>query len=179
MSFLLFLFVLYWLPTIILNQGYSVAETGVIGSSRQVVTVLFGALLGWCMDRAGVSRVLVFCYLSATLLFFCTAGVSALPVALGLLLLALSALSAGLSGSMVYVSSFYAPAVRATALGWLHGVARVVGGSLGTYVGGVLVGAGWTQPQLATFIGCAAAIGAAALIATRYARFQGVQGVGA
>lgn len=179
MSFLVVNFAAYWLPTIILNQGYSVEQTGAIGSSRQILTVLLGILLGWGMDRAGVSRVLVFCYLSATLLFFCVAGASALPVALGLLLLALSMLSAGLSGSMVYVTGFYAPEVRATALGRLHGVARVVGGSVGTYVGGVLVGKGWTQAQLATVIGCAAAIGAAALIATRYARIRAGQGAGA
>ena len=55
--------------------------------------------------------------------------------------------------------------MRATALGWVQGLSRVVGGSIGTYMGGVLLGAGWTQQQLSMAAGLAAAIGLTALAA--------------
>jgi hypothetical protein len=41
----------------------------------------------------------------------------------------------------------------------------VAGGSVGTYMGGVLLGAGWSQQQLATIAGLAAVIGLGALVA--------------
>jgi hypothetical protein len=45
------------------------------------------------------------------------------------------------------------------------GISRVAGGSIGSYMGGVLLGAGWTQQHLATAAGLAAAAGLIALVA--------------
>jgi hypothetical protein len=47
----------------------------------------------------------------------------------------------------------------------VQGVARLVGGSIGTSIGGVLVAAGWTQRQLALGIGCVALVGLSSLLA--------------
>ena len=159
-------FAAYWLPTVIVNQGYSVRDTGFIGSGRQLLTVLTSFAVGWSMDRAGFGRVLAVVYVLATVLFFGIGGMDAWPVlALGTLLLGMTLFSAGTSGSLALISSVYPSEQRATALGWVQGVARLVGGGIGTSIGGVLVGAGWSQRQLAIGIGCVAVVCLAALLA--------------
>jgi len=166
MSSLVVNFAAYWLPTVIVNQGYSVRDTGFIGSGRQLLTVLAGFAVGWGMDRLGFGRVLVLCYALATVLFLVIVGLDALPVlALGTLLLGMTLFSAGTSGSLALISSVYPVEQRATALGWVQGVARLVGGSIGTSIGGVLVGTGWTQRQLAIGLGCVALVGLSSLLA--------------
>jgi AAHS family 4-hydroxybenzoate transporter-like MFS transporter len=167
MSYVVVNFLAYWLPTIMLNAGVGVAATGFIGSGRQIFTVLLGFAVGWLMDRAGVGRVLIFCYGSAATLFFIIAAFGLPPLQeLGVLLFGVSLFSAGLSGSLVHVTSFFAPAVRATALGWLQGSGRVLGGSLGTLLGGLLIGAGWSHGQLAGALSGAAVVAAVALLLT-------------
>ena len=166
MSSLVVNFAAYWLPTVIENEGYSVRDTGLIGSSRQLLTVLTGFVVGWGMDRLGFGRVLVLCYALATVLFLAITGLDPLPVlALGILLLGMTLFSAGTSGSLALISSVYPIEQRATALGWVQGIARLVGGSIGTSIGGVVVGAGWTQRQLALGIGCVALVCVSSLLA--------------
>ena len=159
-------FAAYWLPTVIVNQGYSVRDTGFIGSGRQLLTVLVSFAVGWSMDRAGFGRALGVVYALATVLFLGITGLDGWPVlALGMLLLGMTLFSAGTSGSLALISSVYPSEQRATALGWVQGVARLVGGGIGTSIGGVLVGAGWTQRQLAIGIGCVAVVCLSALLA--------------
>jgi hypothetical protein len=118
------------------------------------------------MDRLGAGRVLAVCYAAAAVLFLSITGLSVLAaVTLGILLLGMTILSAGLSGTLALASSCYPREIRATALGWVQGTGRVVGGSIGTFGGGVLVGAGWTQRQLALVIGMTTVAGLIALIA--------------
>jgi AAHS family 4-hydroxybenzoate transporter-like MFS transporter len=164
MSYIVLNFAVYWLPTVILNEGYSFGDAGLIGSTRQLLTVALGFAVGFSMDRFGAGRVLVLCHGVAMALFFVITGIPVFAaLALGVLLAGLSVLSAGLSGLLALISASYAASVRATALGWVQGLSRVVGGSLGTYMGGVLLGAGWTQQQLSMAAALAAAIGLTAL----------------
>lgn len=166
MSYMVLNFAVYWLPTVIFNHGYSVEHTGIIGSTRQLLTVALGFVVGFCMDRLGANRVLVACHALAVLLFFVITGFGGFEaLSLVVLLVGMSVLSAGLSGLLALVSASYPAAVRATALGWVQGASRVAGGSVGTYMGGVLLGAGLTHQQLALAAGFAAAIGLAALLA--------------
>jgi MFS transporter, AAHS family, 4-hydroxybenzoate transporter len=166
MSYMVLNFAVYWLPTVILNEGYSVADAGLMGSTRQLLTVVLGFVVGFSMDRFGGNRVLVLCHALAMVLFLAISGFSTIAaLSLAVLLMGMSVLSAGLSGLLALISGTYAPRVRATALGWVQGASRVAGGSIGTYIGGVLVGAGWTQRQLATVAGLAATVGLAALVA--------------
>ena len=166
MSYTVLNFAVYWLPTVILNEGYSIGHAGLLGSTRQLLTVTLGFAVGFSMDRFGASRVLVLCHAIAMVLFLIITGLSLFAaLSLAVLLLGMSVLSAGLSGLLALISGSYAAPVRATALGWVLGLSRVAGGSVGTYMGGVLLGAGWTQQQLATIAGLAAVIGLGALVA--------------
>lgn len=164
-SYMVVNFAVYWLPTIILSQGYTVEDAGVVGSVSQTFAVLLAFLVGWLMDRAGIGRVLCFCYASAAVLFVGIAGVAHLPIAaIGLLLLGLSLLSTGISGALAFIAQAYAAEIRATALGWVLGLARLIGGSIGTLIGGILIGAGWGHADLAVSMGVSIALGAAALV---------------
>lgn len=164
-SYMVVNFAVYWLPTIILSQGYTVQDAGVVGSASQSFAVVLAFFIGWMMDRAGMGRVLCFCFVSAALLFAGIAGVDQWPfVAIGFLLLGLSFLSGGISGSLAFIASAYAADIRATALGWVLGLARLIGGSVGTLVGGFLIAAGWTHGEIALSMGIAIALGAAALV---------------
>ena len=166
MSYMVLNFAVYWLPTVIFNEGYSMADAGVIGSTRQLLTVALGFAVGFSMDRFGASRVLLACHALAMALFLVITGLSLyVALSLAVLLLGMSVLSAGLSGLLALISGSYPAPVRATALGWMLGFSRVAGGSIGTYMGGVLLGTGWTQQQLSTVAGLAAAVGLAALVA--------------
>jgi MFS transporter, AAHS family, 4-hydroxybenzoate transporter len=165
-SYMVLNFAVYWLPTVILNEGYSFSDAGFIGSTRQLLTVGLSFCVGICMDRFGGSRVLLACQATAMALLLVTSGLGAFAaLSLGVLLSGMSVLSASVSGLLALISSSYPAAVRATALGWMLGISRVAGGSIGTYMGGVLLGAGWTQQHLATAAGLAAAAGLIALVA--------------
>lgn len=165
-SYMVLNFAVYWLPTVILNEGYSFSDAGFIGSTRQLVTVGVSFFVGFLMDRFGGGRVLLACQATAMVLLLATSGLASFAaLSLGVLLSGMSVLSASVSGLLALVSGSYPAPVRATALGWVLGTSRVAGGSVGTYMGGVALGAGWTQQQLATAAGLAAAAGLTALVA--------------
>ncbi|HMA12078.1 MAG TPA: MFS transporter, partial [Steroidobacteraceae bacterium] len=133
MSYMVLNFAVYWLPTVILNEGYSLGDAGLIGSTRQLLTVALGFVVGFSMDRFGASRVLVLCHALAVLLFLSISGVSLFTaLSLAVLLVGMSVLSAGLSGLLALISGSYPTAVRATGLGWVQGLSRFAGGSIGT-----------------------------------------------
>jgi MFS transporter, AAHS family, 4-hydroxybenzoate transporter len=165
-SYMVLNFAVYWLPTVILNEGYSFSDAGFIGSTRQLVTVGLSFFVGFCMDRFGGGRVLLVCQALAMSLLLATNGLASFAaLSLGVLLSGMSVLSASVSAMLALISGSYPAPVRATALGWVLGVSRVAGGSIGTYMGGVALGAGWNQHQLAIAAGLAAAVGLIALVA--------------
>lgn len=154
----------YWLPSLLVRDGFSIEQTGLIGSGRQLVTVLAGFLVGWAMDRAGTGRVLAVVHGLAAMLFLAVSGAAGIA-ALALLLAGMTVQSAGLSGLVALVSASYDSSVRATALGWVQGIARVLGGTAGTGVGGLMIGAGWSRWSLALAMGVAALCGLGGLLA--------------
>jgi AAHS family 4-hydroxybenzoate transporter-like MFS transporter len=94
-------FAVYWIPTIILKQGYDIRAASILGPFGQTCAVFAGMFVSWLMDRLGPARVLSFCYVFSAIGFFALANVMHLPVlAIVLLLFALSLLSAGISASM-------------------------------------------------------------------------------
>ncbi|MBK9252294.1 MAG: hypothetical protein IPM70_10555 [Proteobacteria bacterium] len=108
MSYIVLNFAVYWLPTVIYNEGYSVGDAGLIGSTRQLLTVALGFVVGFTMDRLGASRVLVVCHAAAMVLFMLVGGMSIFAaLSLAVLLLGMSVLSAGLSGLLALVSASY------------------------------------------------------------------------
>jgi len=154
----------YWLPSMLVRDGLSIEQTGLIGSGRQLVTVLAGFLVGWAMDRAGTGRVLAVVHGLAAMLFLAVSGTAGIAV-LVLLLAGMTVQSAGLSGLVALVSASYESSMRATALGWVQGIARVLGGTAGTWVGGLMIGAGWSRWSLAMAMGTAALCGLGGLLA--------------
>lgn len=122
-------------------------------------------LVSWLMDRAGAGRVLSICYVCSTVGFLGLASATELPlIAFVLLMFALSLLSAGVSGGLVLTATSFEPDIRATAVGWVLGLARFIGGSAGTLAGGFIVGADWTTDSIALLVSGVVAVATVTLL---------------
>ena len=77
-----------------------------------------------------------------------------LPILSFLLLnVALTLLGVGVSGSLSLMVGLYDASVRATAIGWIYGLARFIGGNAGALAGGFIIGANWTSSNIALVVG--------------------------
>ncbi len=165
LGYLVINFAVYWQPTLILSLGHSIRFASTFGASTQVLALVTGSLAGWLMDRHGSGRVLLSgCALSASMF------VAAWPLNQGLLqpalyLLGMSLLSASVAGTLAYMSGIYPATLRATALGWVTGLARLPGAGGGTIVGGWIVAAGWSINVILLDMGIAVALSGLALAA--------------
>ena len=163
LSYLVINFAVYWQPTLILSLGHSIRFAGAFGASTQVLAVLAGSLAGWLMDRYGAGRILFGGYASSAAMF-----VLAWPLAPGLLqpalyLLGMSLLSASVAGTLPFISGIYPALLRATALGWVTGLARVPGAGGGTVLGGWIVAAGWPINSILLAMGVGVALSGLAM----------------
>lgn len=154
LSNLIISFAVFWQPALILALGYSISVAGTFGAVTQMFAVGAAFLVGWLMDRRGASRVLPFSYgLGAACFIAACAFASGSTAQLLLYLVGLSSVSASVSGSIAFTSGAYPPQLRATALGWITGLARLVGGTTGTVAGGHVVAAGWTTGRIIAVMG--------------------------
>lgn len=156
----------YWLPSLLMAQGLSVRSAATIAAVGKIASIAGSIGVGWLMDRRGLIRVL-----SAT--FFCAA------VAFALLALAFSTpvlllpavicmcffLDGSFSGSQALTVTSYPGELRATASGWITGLARLVGGGFGTFAGGLLISAGVKSTQIALLLLVLMALAGAMLLA--------------
>jgi hypothetical protein len=155
----------YWIPTIILKAGMSIQDAAIVGPGGPLLAVCAAVFVSWLMDRAGVGKVLSTCYVCSTAGFLALASATSFPLlSFVLLMFALSLLSAGVSGGLVLTAISFDANIRATAVGWVLGLARFIGGSAGTLAGGFIVGAGWTNGSIALLISGTVAVATAALL---------------
>jgi MFS transporter, AAHS family, 4-hydroxybenzoate transporter len=154
----------YWIPTIILKEGMTIQQAAIVGPGGPLLAVVAAMLVSLLMDRAGPNRVLSICYVCSTAGFLALASFTHLPLlSFALLMLALSLLSAGLSGGLVLTAGSFSPDIRATAVGWVLGLSRFIGGSAGTLAGGFIIGANWTSSSIALLISGTVAVATVAL----------------
>ena len=164
LSYLVINFAVYWQPTLIMALGHTVRFAGTFGASTQMLAVATGSLAGWLMDRHGSGRVLCLGYALSALLF-----VAAWPLNLSLLQAALylsgmSLLSASVAGTLAFMSGLYPATLRATALGWVTGLARLPGAGGGTILGGWVVAAGWSINFILLAMGALVALSGLGLV---------------
>ncbi len=162
----------YWLPTLLMNQGYSISAAGYITATGKIGGITGSLIIGWMMDRWGIHRVLSNSFmLGAALLCL-------LPLTLGSplsatcgILLASFAMSGTFSGSQALAVTSYPPSMRATATGWISGFARFIGGGSGALVGGAMLGAGYGMGSVCLLMAAWMVVGCIALLALgRYKR---------
>jgi len=130
----------YWLPTVLLQNGAGTAGTGFIISAGKMCGLACALIIGWVADRRGLATVLGFNYVGTGLVAVAVALLAGYPpVAVPILILALGLTNSMVAGTQALIVGAYPTNVRATATGWITGLARLVGGSAGTMVGGYLI----------------------------------------
>lgn len=162
----------YWLPTLLMNQGYSMSAAGYITAVGKLGGICGSLLIGWMMDRWGRRRVLSNSFVVGALLL------CLLPLTLGPavsatcgILLASFVTSGTFTGSQALTVTSYPPAIRATATGWISGFARFLGGGAGALVGGAMLGSGYGMGSVCLLMATWMLIGYCSLLALgRYQR---------
>lgn len=160
-----------WLPTLFKEQGLSISQAAMVTAMFQIGGTAGGVVVGWLMDRVGATRVIALAYaggaLSVLLLAAMGAGVNGLALLSALVGFCMSGAQTGLNA---HAPSCYPTMARATGVSWMLGVGRF-GSILGSMVGGVLLGLGWS------FAGILALLALPALVAA-IAITRGRSGVG-
>lgn len=118
---------LIWLPTMMVNAGYSL-KTGLTSQMLLNVGVLSGSLIGSLFaDKFGFKRVLMIIFACGALATFSMSLVSGFVLTM-LMLMIVGACTAGTQNlNQGYVSSSYPVELRGTMLGWGLGLARIPG----------------------------------------------------
>jgi AAHS family 4-hydroxybenzoate transporter-like MFS transporter len=132
----------YWIPTLLNATGQS-AAAGINFSVVLLIGGIIGAfIIGWCMDRFGLYRVLIPAHLCATIFIVSFAVlVKSSPVAVALLI-GLT-LNGGTSGSQGLLARLYPTALRTTGVGWASAISRLIGVAQPLLLG-VMLAAHWT-----------------------------------
>lgn len=134
----------YWLPTLLMNQGYSISSAGYVTAIGRIGGIVGSLLIGWMMDRWGIARVLSKGFaLGALLVCLLPFTLFSPMVAVFGILAASFALSGTFAGSQALTVTSYPPAMRATATGWISGFGRCIGGGTSALIGGAMLGAGY------------------------------------
>jgi AAHS family 4-hydroxybenzoate transporter-like MFS transporter len=164
MSLLDLYFLSNWLPTVLNELGVSISTAASIGAMLQVGGVVGTLTLGTFIDRFSF-RALALTY-----------GVACLAVAAigysdrSMALVTLSIFCAGFCivggqiASNALAAGYYPTALRATGVGWTLGIGRI-GSIVGPLVGGALLAAQWSTPNLFVVAALPAALAALACLA--------------
>jgi len=179
LAFFMSLLVVYlmtsWMPTLLQQaSGASIADAAVIGSMYQVGGTLGAILVGRLMDRFEPHAVLFASYLTGAA---CIVLISLSAHTREVMTIAVFAAGACISGGQVggnaLSAAFYPTAYRATGVAWANGIGRS-GSIVGSLVGGVLLGFGWSAATVYALVAIPAATSAVALatlgIVRRHAR---------
>ncbi|HTK36092.1 MAG TPA: MFS transporter [Caulobacteraceae bacterium] len=133
-----------WLPTLLKDAGFSLQTSALVSALFQLGGTGGALLIAWMMGKIGPHLAIGLSFaLAAGFVLVMGGAIHNVP------LLAICVLGAGFfnSGAQTVVSalasSFYPTQARATGLGAMQGVGRF-GAILGAYIGGPLLGLGWS-----------------------------------
>jgi AAHS family 4-hydroxybenzoate transporter-like MFS transporter len=161
-------FTSYWLPTVLLNSGANMFAAGMISAVGKVGSITGAVVIGTVMDRFGGARVLSVSYLAtagAILVLGFAAGGAALSIALIVAMFFL--LDGSFAGIQALTAASYPSHVRATGIGWVTGLARLIGGGSGTFAGGYIVRDAIPLSTITMTMAAVMVFGAAVMVALR------------
>ncbi|AOJ10546.1 MFS transporter [Burkholderia mayonis] len=175
LAFFMGLLVIYlltsWLPTIIHDAGFTIADAARVGALWQIGGTVGALLVGWAMDRISPHRAVALAYLIGAA---CTFGTSYAHGSL--LLLSIGVFGAGfcISGAQTSMNAlaamYYPTRGRATGISWMLGIGRF-GAIVGAVFGGALLAAGGTLDAVLALLAAPVALAGLAVVAKeRYAR---------
>jgi len=139
-------FITGWMPTVLSDDGLSIAQANSAMGFFQLGGAFGSFLIAFLLDRIGI-RVVAFTFLVATPV------VAVLGMQMGYTLLLVNMLVAGIGvlggqiGLNALAGTIYPTYMRATGAGWGLGVGRI-GSIAGPIIGGFLLSMGLTRPTL-------------------------------
>lgn len=170
LAFFMSLLVVYlmtnWMPTILQQtSGATLADAAFVSAMYQIGGTAGAILVGRLMDRFDPHGVLLATYLAGA------AGIIVISVSthsLAMMTCAAFAAGACISGGQVGANAlsaeFYPTSYRATGVAWANGVGRS-GSVVGSLLGGLLLGFGWSPTTVYALVAIPAAISAVSLMA--------------
>lgn len=169
LAYFMALFVVYligsWLPTLVKESGYSVAEAALITACFQIGGTAGSLFCGWSMDRAEPHKILFRTYFVGSLLLFGLGLVAHSFALLAVLALMIGFCFNGANTGMNALSAGYYPTeARATGSSWMHGVGRW-GAILSGFAGAQMLAMGLGFSQVFALLALPALITAVALYA--------------
>ena len=143
-------FLTNWLPTVLSGQGMSLSHAVISGALLQFGGAFGSVLIGWLLDKRGITTIAVAFALSIPLIVFIGSAHINDAVLMGAVFLDRHR-HARWSGGIERHFRHYLPHLQfaPTGAGWAFGVGRV-GSILGPVIGGVLIG--WGQPASLLFL---------------------------
>ncbi|WP_250511190.1 aromatic acid/H+ symport family MFS transporter [Caballeronia sp. GACF4] len=141
-----------WLPIIVKDNNFSLADAALVGAMMQVGGTLGNIVIGWEMDRFDSRKVMI-ATLFGALVF--TVAVSQMNVGLAGLITLVFLLgyctNSTNTGWTAMAASYYPTEIRATGTSWMTGIGRF-GAISGASVGAVLLSFKWNFGQLFLFL---------------------------
>ena len=132
-----------WLPIIVKDDGFSLADAALVGAMMQVGGTMGNIVIGWEMDRFKSHRVMIGTLLGAAILTVSMGLVSpGLYELMALVFLLGFCINSTNTGWTAMAAVYYPTEMRATGTSWMTGVGRF-GAILGAYIGAVLLGMKW------------------------------------
>jgi MFS transporter, AAHS family, 4-hydroxybenzoate transporter len=167
MNLLNLYFLASWLPTIV-SGSYSLRASQLVGTTLQVGGVIGTFAFSWLIGRLGFIPVLATAFGTACI-SIALIGQPALSLALlFVVVFAAGFCVVGGQGAVnALAASYYPTDLRSTGVGSGLGVGRV-GGIVGPYVAGALLGAGWVPRQLFYAAAVPALISAITMVSLRW-----------
>lgn len=142
-------FLTSWLPTVLSGEGMSLSHAVVAGALLQFGGAFGAVLIGWLVDKRGITTIAVAFALAVPLIIF----IGSAHITDAVLMVAVFFIGIGMLGGQVGLNAMsgtiYPTYIRSSGAGWAFGVGRV-GSILGPVIGGVLIG--WGQPPSLLFI---------------------------
>jgi AAHS family 4-hydroxybenzoate transporter-like MFS transporter len=147
MNLLNLYFLASWLPTVV-SASYSVSSAALVGTALQVGGVIGTFLFSWLIGRLGFTPVLGTAFTIASL-SIAVIGQPALVFAVLVIVVFMAGFCVVGAQAAVnaLAASYYPTHLRSTGVGSGLGVGRL-GGIVGPYAAGLLIGAGWAAREI-------------------------------
>ncbi|GGF10476.1 MFS transporter [Aliidongia dinghuensis] len=147
-AFFMGLIVIYlvtsWLPTLLGQAGIDVSRAALVGAMFQLGGTLGALAVSWCMDRWNPHLAVAGAYLAGAAMLLVLAREPANLWLLGATVFLVGfCMSGAQSSTQPLAAAYYPTRARATGVSWMLGIGRF-GAILGAYLGGVLLGFGWS-----------------------------------
>ncbi|MGE8502653.1 MAG: MFS transporter [Pseudomonas sp.] len=152
MNLLTVYFLNSWLPIIVKDDGFSLADAALVGAMMQVGGTLGNIVIGWEMDRFNPHKVMIGTLIGGAVLTLSLGNLS--PGLYGLMALVFMlgfCINATNTGWTAMAAAYYPTEMRATGTSWMTGIGRF-GAILGASVGAVLLGLKWDFSHLFMFL---------------------------